>query len=191
MSLVKYNSDKQTAIEFHQVAKTLGKKYSNQLEQIYMPLMGTSEGKNFIKDYLAHKNNALSFNEKSVVTKGLKAIEERRPKWKNSHQAEASKYMEQAVKDDVSAMLDKKPHPQLRFSGYEFKHFSADISTQLAISQHNEKSVKQSLQNLMTNLIELKDFSKEDIKKYLQEPVKKQKIKTDLAIDVVKMIGNE
>lgn len=173
MSSIKFNNDKETAIEFHQVAKSLDKKFHPQLEEIYIKEMQTAEGKQFITSYLNHKKNPLSFNEKAVITKSLKEIEESRPKWKNNfaNKAAASKFVEQSVSDDVKAMVSNKPHPQLLQEEYKFKHFSATISTQLSISKEKEQSLSTTLTNMMTNLKENHDFDKEKLESIMKEPV--------------------
>ncbi len=174
MSAVKFNDDKETAIEFHQVAKSIHKKHYPEIQDKYLQHMRTTEGKEFIKNYISHKNNPLSFNESKVLNKNLKAIEEARPKWKNNYEnkAAADRFVSQSVSDDVKAMMRDEPHPQLIQENYQWRDVAGDISKDLSISEVKRQSLSQSLSNMMSNLSKEHDFKEHEIKSLLVEPTK-------------------
>jgi len=166
MSAVKFNNDKETAIEFHQLARDFGSKYPKEISNIYLDKMQTAEGKAFVKDYIKHKTAIVKLGgEKAVLTKGLTAIEENKPIWKNNYpnKSAAADHVASVIKDDVNSMTSKTPHPQLTEAGYEFKHFSAEVSVENSISKEKAAGLESSLKNVMSNLLK-KGMSKEEIK---------------------------
>ena len=177
MSAVKFNNDKETAIEFHQLARDFGSKYPQEIKDIYLDKMQTKEGKEFVNDYLKHKTSLVkTTTEKSLLTKKLTAIEENRPVWKNNYstKAHASELVNSAVKDDVAAMVRKEPHPQLTQENYQFKHFSAEVSVENSIAKGKAAELQTSLKTLMSNLLK-KGMSQDEIKQ-LSTPAPEMKV---------------
>ena len=130
----KYDEDKRIAIEFFELNRGMGDKFSLHIKNIYHHRMQTLEGVAFVKICFKHRLPIKwRFNRRDLLLLSLKRIEEKKLYYRNFQEnpSDVEQLIQLRIVDDVKALLGDAPHPVVRLDPVKRQKFSPKVAVGL------------------------------------------------------------